>query len=137
MYLLDTNVVSEMRKGIYADPGVKAFAAAVDGTQLFLSVLTVGEIRRGIHLIEARGDSAGGQRLQAGLDVVCADFAPRILTFDLDCAAVWARLMMPDKSHPIDKQIAATALLYDLTLVTRNVKDFGGLGVRIENPFQS
>ena len=64
-----------------------------------------------------------------------AEHSARILNFDLDCAQVWGALMAPNPQHPIDKQIAAIALIHDLTLVTRNSADFAGTGVRLHNPF--
>ena len=75
-------------------------------------------------------------RLEAWLDEVVTHYADRILDFDLDAAQVWGRLMSPHPQHPVDKQIAAIALIHNLTVVTRNVDDFNGLGVRLANPFR-
>lgn len=137
MYLLDTNVISELRKGGRANPGVTAFYATLAAEDIYLSVQTVGEIRRGVENIRKRGDREQANRLEAWLDMVVADYSDRILGFDLDCAQVWGKLMSPSPQHPIDKQIAAIALIYDLTVVTRNTEDFESTGVRYINPFSS
>lgn len=137
MYLLDTNVISELRKGGRANPGVTAFYATLAAEDIYLSVQTVGEIRRGVEDIRKRGDREQANRLEAWLDMVVADYSDRILGFDLDCAQVWGKLMSPSPQHPIDKQIAAIALIYDLTVVTRNTEDFESTGVRYINPFSS
>lgn len=135
MYLLDTNVISELRKGGRANPGVTAFYATLAAEDIYLSVQTVGEIRRGVENIRKRGDREQANRLEAWLDMVVADYSDRILGFDLDCAQAWGKLMSPSAQHPIDKQIAAIALIYDLTVVTRNTEDFKSTGVRSVNPF--
>jgi predicted nucleic acid-binding protein len=135
MYLLDTNVISELRKGGRANPGVAAFFATLAPEDIYLSVVSIGEIRRGLENVRGRGDREQAERLEAWLDTVVTDFFDRILDFDLDCAQVWGKLMSPHPQHPIDKQISAIALVYDLTVVTRNTKDFGSSGVRSLNPF--
>lgn len=135
MYLFDTNVVSELRKGGRANSGVAAFFATLAPEDIYLSVLTIGEIRRGLENVRGRGDEEQAGRLERWLDVMVSDYADRILDFDIECAQVWGKLMAPGSQHPIDKQIAATALIYDLTVVTRNVEDFKPTGIRILNPF--
>lgn len=135
MYLVDTNVISEARKGSKANPGVRQFFRLTDAGELYLSVQTVGEIRRGLENIRHRGDLPQAKKLEKWLDLVVTDYADRILSFDTDCAEVWGRLMSPHHEHPIDKQIAAIALIHDLTVVTRNVDDFRGTGVGLSNPF--
>ena len=135
MFLVDTNVISELRKGQNANAGVLAFWRSVDGETLYIAVQTMGEIRRGVENIRQRGDSAQAARLESWLDRVATGYADRILSFDLECAQVWGKLMSPHPQHPIDKQIAAIALIHDLTVVTRNVNDFKGLGVAVINPF--
>ena len=135
-YLLDTNVISELRKGGRANHGVTAFFATLAAEDIYLSVVTIGEIRRGLENVRARGDREQAGRLEAWLDKVVTDFSDRILEFDLDCAQVWGKLMSPHPQHPIDKQIAAIALIYDLTVVTRNTDDFVSSGVRSLNPFR-
>ena len=136
MYLLDTNVISELRKGGRANHGVTAFFATLAAEDIYLSVVTIGEIRRGLENVRARGDREQAGRLEAWLDKVVTDVSDRILEFDLDCAQVWGKLMSPHPQHPIDKQIAAIALIYDLTVVTRNTDDFVSSGVRSLNPFR-
>lgn len=137
MYLIDTNVISEARKGARANPGVRAFfdRAVAGRLRLYLSVITVGELRRGLEWIRHRGDAAQADVLEAWLNVLLRDYRDSILPFDADMAQLWGRLRVPHHEHAIDKQIAATALLYDLTLVSRNVSDFAGTGVLLLNPF--
>ncbi|MCK6388760.1 type II toxin-antitoxin system VapC family toxin [Zoogloea sp.] len=135
MYLLDTNVVSELRKGGRANPGLMAFFADLRAEDIYLSVQTIGELRRGVENIRNRGDLPQADRLEAWLDVLTSDHASRILDFDLECAQLWGKLMSPNPQHPIDKQIAAIGLIYDLTVVTRNTADFQSSGVRLLNPF--
>ena len=88
-----------------------------------------------MELIRRRGDADQAERLEAWLGIVVEQFGERILPLDADAAQVWGRLRVPDPDHALDKQIAAIALVNDLTLATRNVADFRGLGVRLRNPF--
>ncbi len=136
MYLVDTNVLSEVRKGVKANPGVKRFWLEVDDADLYLSVVTIGELRRGIENLRYRGDLSQAKRLEDWLSLVGQSYANRLLTFDEECAQVWGMLMSPNNQHAIDKQIAATALIHDLTVVTRNTDDFVATGVRLHNPFE-
>ena len=135
MYLVDTNVISEARKGKKANPGVQAFFQTADAGDIYLSVQTIGEIRRGQENIRHRGDLPQAIKLEKWLELIITFYADRILNFDEECAQVWGRLMSPHHQHPIDKQIAAIALIHDLTVVTRNVDDFRGTGVVLHNPF--
>ena len=135
MYLVDTNVISEARKGAKANPGVQAFFRTTDPVDLYLSVQTIGEIRRGLETIRHRSDLLQAKKLEKWLDLLVTDYADRILNFDQECAQVWGRLMSPHHQHPIDKQIAAIALIHDLIVITRNVDDFQGTGVGVKNPF--
>ncbi|WP_374240740.1 type II toxin-antitoxin system VapC family toxin [Zoogloea sp.] len=135
MYLLDTNVVSELRKGVRANPGLMAFFAELRAEEIYLSVQTIGELRRGVENIRGRGDLQQADRLEAWLDALVSDHALRILDFDLECAQIWGKLMSPNPQHPIDKQIAAIGLIYDLTVVTRNTADVQSSGVRLLDPF--
>ena len=135
MYLVDTKVISEARKGENANPGVRAFWRNVSPADVYIAVQTIGEIRRGLETIRSRGDLPQAHRLEDWLDKVVAEYADRILGFDLECAQVWGKLMSPHPQHPIDKQIAAVALMHDLTVVTRNTHDYSGLGIRLSNPF--
>lgn len=136
MYLVDTNVISEARKGAKANSGVKKFFQESAPDELYLSAQTIGEIRRGLENIRQRGDLPQTRKLEKWLDLVVIEYADKILTFDEECAQVWGRLMSPHPAHPIDKQIAAIALIHDLAVVTRNVDDFRGAGVEIKNPFE-
>jgi predicted nucleic acid-binding protein len=135
MYLVDTNVISEARKGKKANLGVQKFFQMIEAEDLYLSVQTIGEIRRGLENIRHRGDLPQAKRLEKWLDLVVTNYEDRILSFDEECSQVWGRLMSPHHEHPIDKQIAAIALIHDLTVVTRNVNDFRGSGVNLKNPF--
>ena len=137
MFLIDTNVISEARKGRRAHPGVLAFwaDAARKDTPLFLSAITIGELRRGVDLIHHRGDHQQAAVLEDWLAQVLQDYGDRVLPFEGDAAQLWGRLRVPHPHNAIDKQIAAIALLHDLTVVTRNSEDFVGTGVRLLNPF--
>jgi predicted nucleic acid-binding protein len=139
VYLIDTNVVIEVQKGDRANLGVVAFLKElVDSAEIvFLASITIGELRRGVELIRRRGDADKADRLEAWLESVVEQFRERILPLDADAAQIWGRLRVPDPRHALDKQIAAIALVNDLTLATRNVADFRGLGVRLSNPFVS
>jgi len=139
MYLVDTNVISESRKHAKADAGVRAFfeEAAESGTPLFVSVVTVGELRRGVELIRHRGDVRQADQLERWLEAMLGTYQDFILDTDRDIAQVWGRLMAPHPEHALDKLIAATALIHDLTVVTRNSKDFFLTGVKLLNPFKA
>ncbi len=138
MYLIDTNVISESRKGKRGNPGVrKFFAEAKKGaSQLYLSAICLGELWRGADMLEARGDKMQARPLRLWLETeVSADYENRVLPFTGHTARIWARLMTPDMTNAIDKQIAATALEYDLILVTRNISHMRATGTRLLNPF--
>ena len=139
MYLLDTNVISEVRKQRKANPGVQQFFsnAINQNARLYLSVITIGELRRGVDLIRYRGDRSQADRLETWLKRILTDYADYILDFTAIEAQVWGYLRVPNPHNTIDKQLAATALTYNLTLVTRNIQDFADTGVRLLNPFQS
>ena len=137
MYLLDTNVVSEIRKRRRANPGVRQFfqRVAADQTPVFLSVITVGELRRGVELMRHREDVPQANRLEKWLARLLQRYEDYILDIDSDTAQVWGRLRVPHYENALDKLIAATALIHDLTVVTRNHDDFAQTGVRVVNPF--
>ncbi|MFO1434796.1 MAG: type II toxin-antitoxin system VapC family toxin [Candidatus Competibacteraceae bacterium] len=139
MYLIDTNIISEVRKKDKADRGVQRFLAqvATEETPIYLSVVTLGELRRGIELIRHRGDAPQAQQLEAWLQIVLTEYADSILPIDEEIAQLWGRLRVPHPEHALDKQIAATALIYGLTVVTRNQRDFEATGVPVLNPFET
>lgn len=137
MYLIDTNVISELRKKENINSGVKDFftQAAFNNAPMYISVVTIGELRRGIELIRHRGDSAQSQMLEQWLNVIIEEYDEHILEFSQEAAQVWGALRVPHHENAIDKQIAATALVYDLCVVTRNVEDFKTTGAKVINPF--
>ncbi|WP_426578539.1 type II toxin-antitoxin system VapC family toxin [Xenorhabdus stockiae] len=139
MYVLDTNVVSELRKirAGKADPNVVAWAENVDATALFVSAITIMELELGILLIE-RKDATQGAILRAWLEQhVLPEFSERTLPVDTAVAQRCARLHVPDRCSERDALIAATALVHGMTVVTRNVADFQSSGVTILNPWES
>jgi len=139
MYLVDTNVISEARKKSKANKGVRAFfkQAIENETPMFISVVTVGELRRGVELIRHRGDARQANQLEKWLEALLVEYKDSILDINQDIAQLWGRLRVPHPENALDKQIAATALIYDLTVVTRNHKDFSKTDVRLLNPFEA
>lgn len=138
MYLLDTNVVSELRKvrAGKADPNLVTWSDSTDASSLFISAITVLELETGVLLIERR-DPAQGAMLRAWLDRhVLPAFEGRVLPVDTAVAQRCARLHVPDRHAERDALIAATALVHDMTVVTRNVADFSTSGVRMLNPWE-
>ena len=137
MYLVDTNVISEVRKKSKANNGVRAFFRQTieNETPMFISVVTVGELRRGVELIRYRGDVRQANQLEKWLQALLTEYQDHILDINQDIAQLWGRLRVPHPENAFDKQVAATALIYELTVVTRNHKDFVKTGVRALNPF--
>lgn len=139
MFLLDTNVVSELRKvrSGRADGQVVAWVGAVDVASLFVSAISIMELEMGVLRIERR-DSHQGRLLRAWLDLqVLPEFAGRILPVDASVALRCARLHVPDPRSERDALIAATALVQGMTVATRNVADFSATGVALINPWQA
>lgn len=137
MYVLDTNVVSELRKVRTgkADANVTAWAASVDAAALFVSAITIMELETGVLLVERR-DAAQGAMLRTWLaQHVLPEFTGRILPVDTAVAQRCAKLHVPDRCADRDALIAATALVHGMTVVTRNVADFVATGVTLLNPW--
>lgn len=134
-YLLDTNVISELRKGARADPNVTAWLDATDTQELWLSVVVIAELQRGTALVERR-DPDQAHQLQTWLEELANDYDDRILPITLEIAVRWGSLGIPDPLPVLDGLIAATALEHDLTVATRNVTDIARSGVLIVNPFE-
>jgi predicted nucleic acid-binding protein len=130
-FLLDTNVVSEIQRG--RDRHVRAWADQVDDIDLHLSVMTLGEIRKGIELLRRR-DPAQADLFAAWLDQLNAQFADRIVPIDAQVAEQWGRLNAAKPRNTVDSLIAASASVHQLTVVTRNTGDFEGCGVPVLNP---
>jgi predicted nucleic acid-binding protein len=135
MYLLDTNVLSELRKGERCDRGVQRWFDGCDDEELYTSVLCLGEIRLGIETVRRR-NGAFAAKLELWLAYTIECFESRILPVDETVALEWGRLCAPRSRAPIDELLAATAKIHDLTLVTRNVRDVAEMAVRYLNPFQ-
>jgi predicted nucleic acid-binding protein len=133
-YLLDTNVISELRKGERANAAVSSWFEGLADEEIFISVLTVGEIRRGIESIRRR-DPDSAAALDGWLARVVEAHRDRIIQIDRAVAEEWARLNVPDPLPVVDGLLAATAKVADLTLATRNVADIEGTGIAIFNPF--
>lgn len=133
-WLLDTNVLSELRKGPKADAGVRRwFDKAID-RDLFTSVLVAGELRRGVDSIRRR-DRTAADGLAQWLESLVERFGDRLLPVDVAVANRWGELNVPDPVPTVDGLLAATALVHDLTLVTRNVRDVARTAVRVLDPF--
>lgn len=132
-WLLDTNIVSELRKGDEAHAGLRAWFADAREEDLFTSVLVLGEIRRGIESIRRR-DVPSALALEQWLARLVDGFSERVLGIDARISDRWGRLNVPDPIPTVDGLLAATALVHDLVLVTRNVRDAERTGVRLFDP---
>ena len=135
-YLVDTNVISEVRKGARADPHVARWYDSISDESLYLSVLVLGEIRRGIERKQPQ-DVNQSSALEAWLAAVLRGFSDRILPVDLRVADEWGRMGAPRPVSVVDGLMAATAKVHGLTLVTRNIGHVRGLGARVLNPFDT
>ena len=136
MFLLDTNVISEVRKGERCNPRVAAWFAAVRDTDLFISVLVTGEIRRGVERLRRR-DARQAEALERWLEELADSYADRVLPVDARVADAWGRLGAVRPVPVIDALLAATAQVHDMTLVTRDASAVNDLGVNVLNPFES
>jgi hypothetical protein len=134
-YLIDTNVLSEVRKKQRCHPAVARWWAGVDETELYLSALVLGEIRRGIEQARLR-NPAQAEALERWLAAVADGFRERILPVDPPVAEEWGRMNARRTLPTVDGLLAATAKVYDLTLVTRDVDDLAGCGTRLLDPFR-
>ena len=134
-YLLDTNVLSEVRRP-RGDEGVKRWISSAHTAELYLSALVAGEIRRGIERLKRR-DPVGAEVYEAWLGTVLRDYADRILPVDAEIADEWGRMSVPDPIPIVDGLMAATAKVRGMTFVTRNTADVERTGVRVLNPFGS
>jgi len=134
-FLIDTNIISEVRKGDRCDAAVAAWWAGVAEDDLWLSALVLGEIRKGVELARRR-DPQKAAVLETWLSDVLSGFGDRILPVDASVAEEWGRMNAIRPLPVIDALLAATAKANDLTLVTRNEADVAGLGVEVLNPFQ-
>ncbi len=135
-YLVDTNVLSELRKGARAHAGVRAWFDGVDDASLFTSALVLGELRRGVESIRRR-DTIAASALDQWLARLMDQFADRVLPVDASIAERWGMLNVPDPIPTVDGLLAATALVHGLTVVTRNARDMERTGAALLNPFAS
>ena len=138
MYLYDTNIVSELTK-VKQDSNLLSFMHSVNKAEIttYISVVSLGEIIQGIEKLKRRNDFPQAQKLQNWYDDKLLTVIDNILPFTEDCAKVWGKLMATNPHNPIDKQLVATAMVHELTLVTRNIKDIQATGVKFINPFQA
>jgi predicted nucleic acid-binding protein len=135
MYLLDTNVISELRQGKpRQSASVRAWAAGVAAGQLYLSAISILELEKGVMLLERRTPPQGSA-LRAWLGATVRAFEGRILPFTGNTAALCATLHIPDPRPERDAMIAASALEHRMTLVTRNTSDFAHMGLQLLDPF--
>lgn len=133
-YLLDTNVLSELRKGARADGGVRSWFDGSAEDELFTSVLVFGELRRGVESVRRR-DPKGAVALEQWLMRMAETFGDRVVSIDARVADRWGSLNVPDPLPTVDGLLVATALVHEMILVTRNVRDVARTGVAVVNPF--
>jgi len=134
-FLIDTNIISEVRKGERCDPNVAAWYGSIKDGDLYLSVLVLGEIRRGVELARRR-DPGKARALESWLGEVEAAFGERILPIDGKVADEWGRMSAQRPVSTTDALLAATAKVHRMTLATRNDADVAGLGAKVLNPFK-
>lgn len=135
-YLLDTNVISEVRKGTKCDANVAAWWASIDDASIYLSVLVLGEIRKGVERVRPN-DPAQARALEKWLTAVVQSFADRILPVDQAVADEWGRMAAKRPVSTVDALLAASAKVHGMTLATRNVPDVADLGADVINPFEA
>ena len=134
-WLVDTNIISEVRKGPRCHPAVAAWWSSVGDRDIFLSTLTIGEIRKGVEVVRVR-DPDKARALEVWLRAIVEAFGPRILGIDAAVAESWGRISAMRSVPVVDALLAAIANVHGLVLVTRNAADVSGLGVLIRNPFE-
>jgi toxin FitB len=133
--LLDTNVLSELRRGERCNPRVRQWAVSTTQSELHTSVIVLGELKRGVERVRPKNPRFAAE-LERWLSRLIARMGDRILPVDQAVALAWGRIVAPRTVPPIDGLLVATALVHGLTLVTRNVKDIADLGVSYLNPFE-
>ncbi len=133
-FLIDTNVISELRKGTKMDKNVREWFDAVPAEDIYLSTLVIGEVRHGIELLRRR-DTKSAESLEKWLNEVLQNTGDRILPITNEISEQWGRFGVPDPVSVIDGLIAATAMVHGHVLVTRNVRDIEQTGVKFINPF--
>jgi len=134
-YLIDTNIISEVRKGDQCNPHVADWYDSIDDADIYLSVLVLGEIRKGIERVR-RTDPAQARSLEKWLSEVATTYAMRVLPVDRAVADEWGRMSARRALPTIDALLAATAKIHGMALATRNVADVAGLGAERHNPFE-
>ena len=134
-YLLDTNIISEIRKGPRCHPNVAAWYSNIEEESLYLNVLVLGEIRKGIEGLRDR-DAGKANELDLWLEQLQTSFQSQILPVDTAISQEWGRLSSLHTVPVIDGLLAATATAHRLVLVTRNTRDFADLGIQLLNPFE-
>ena len=133
-YLLDTNVLSELNKKI-RNPKVLTWIEQVPTEFIYISCLSVGEIKKGIAK-KAKTDIPTSLVLENWLEEILLSYENKILNIDLTVCKKWGELLIIDGTNDVDSQLAAQAIIYDMTLVTRNIKHFYKFGVKLINPFE-
>ena len=134
-YLLDTNIISEIRKGPRCHPNVAAWYSNLEEESFYLSVLVLGEIRKGIAGLRGR-DTGKANELDLWLEQLQTSFQSQILPVDIAISQEWGRLLSLHTVPVIDELLAATSIAHGLVFVTRNTQDFADLGIRLLNPFE-
>ena len=135
-YLLDTNIISEIRKGPRCHPNVAAWCSNLEEDSLYLSVLVLGEIRKGIEGLRGR-DAGKANELDLWLEQLQTSFQSQILPVDTAIGQEWGRFSSLHTVHVVDGLLAATATAHGLVLVTQNTRDFADLGIQLINPFET
>jgi predicted nucleic acid-binding protein len=134
-YLIDTNIISEVRKGAKCDSNVASWYGSIDDADIYLSVLVLGEIRKGVERVRS-GNPAQARALEKWLTTVVGSFAERILPIDQAVADEWGRMDAKRPVSTVDALLAATAKVHGMTLATRNVSDVADLGASFVNLFE-